>query len=176
MTNEALKFLAGALALVISTASAEFTIANFVNGVRDGFHAGRGGVASGWKTFSQSFDLLWGYGLGIAFNVVFFLVARVLYQQTVSSSQQTVGSSLVYFARFLWWLYLVNLIAWVAGMIIDWIRICLTRNEKPKTELSVEELTILLRGALTETPQTKTEPVKEAPPQTVPKPHVDDSH
>jgi hypothetical protein len=56
MDNEALKFLAGALALVISTASAEFTIANFVNGVRDGFHAGRAGTATGWKTFSQWFE------------------------------------------------------------------------------------------------------------------------
>jgi hypothetical protein len=152
MDNEALKFLAGALALVISTASAEFTIANFVNGVRDGFHAGRAGTAKRWKTLSQWFDLTWGYGLGIAFNIVFFLVAKLLYQQTF-------GSHLAPYASFLWWLYLINLIAWIAGMFIDCVRVYLTRNEELKTDVSVKELTTLLRGALPQAP---------APPATPP--------
>ena len=111
--NDALKLLGAALALVISTATAQFTIAGFVNKVRDECHHKRSGR---WCFFSEIYDLLWGYAMGIVFNVVFFLAARIVEHQTANTQYHFFGS-------FLWWLYLVNLIAWIAGIVIDLLRV-----------------------------------------------------
>ena len=119
--TEQLKLLAAALALVISTATVQFNIASFVNKVRDEFHDKRIG---GWCRFSEYYDLLWGYFLGIAFNVVFFIVADIMQRQTSSSPYSAFGS-------FLWWMYLVNLIAWIVGMIIDFLRVQCWPAKKP---------------------------------------------
>ena len=126
MNDEQLKFLAAALALIISTGTAQFSIASFVNKVRDEYRTKLDVVqGKGWVRLSELYDLSWGYALGIGFNIVFFLVANVL-------QQRTAGKELDSFGRFLWWLYLINLIAWIVGMIVDYVRLYLTRNEKPK--------------------------------------------
>ena len=137
MTDDQLKFLGAALALVISTGTAQFSIASFVNKVRDEFHQKRK-ISNGrrWSTLSELYDLTWGYLLGVGFNVVFFLVAHVL-------AQSSTGKQLAGFGRFLWWLYLINLIAWVTGMIIDYVRLFLTRRNQPKDPVS--EIADLLR-------------------------------
>lgn len=120
---ESLKLLGAALALVISTATVQFSIAGFVNKVRDEFHQKRIGK---WCSFSETYDLFWGYTLGIVFNIVFFAVADMVYRQTV-------GTPFSLFGSFLWWLYLVNMIAWIVGMIIDLFRIFkYPGTERPK--------------------------------------------
>lgn len=117
---ELLKLLAAALALVISTATVQFSIATFVNKVRDDFHdKGTGG----WVKFSETYDLLWGYALGVAFNIVFFVAAGIVQEQTVNTNY-------AWFGRYLWWLYLINLIAWIVGMLIDILRILLWPGTK----------------------------------------------
>lgn len=121
---EALKLLGAALALVVSTATAQFTIASFVNKVRDEFHQKRSGR---WCYFSEIYDLLWGYGLGIVFNIIFFVAAGIVRDQTANTQYASFGS-------FLRWLYLVNLIAWMVGIVIDLVRILLcpgTEKSKP---------------------------------------------
>ena len=137
MTDDQLKFLGAALALVISTGTAQFSIAGFVNKVRDEFHQ-KLRISNGrrWSTLSEVYDLTWGYVLGVGFNIVFFLVAHVL-------EQSSTGKQLAGFGRFLWWLYLINLIAWFAGMIIDFIRLFLTAENKPKDPVS--EIAEILR-------------------------------
>ena len=118
---EQLKLLAAALALVISTATVQFSIATFVNKVRDEFHQKRIGR---WCFLSETYDLLWGYSLGVAFNIVFFVVADIVQGQTVRTQFARFGS-------FLWWLYLGNLIAWIVGMIIDLVRVTCFPGTKP---------------------------------------------
>ena len=137
MTDDQLKFLGAALALVISTGTAQFSIASFVNKVRDEFHQKRRASNAGrWCTFSELYDLTWGYLLGVGFNIVFFVVAHVL-------EQSSTGKQLAGFGRFLWWLYLINLVAWVTGMFIDYVRLFLTRKNQPQDPLS--EIADLLR-------------------------------
>jgi hypothetical protein len=112
--NEQLKLLAAALGLVISSVTVQFTIATFVNKVRDEF--GEKKKTGGLITFSERFDWFWGYALGIVFNIVFFIVAGIVEKQTASTGYAPFG-------LFLWWLYFVNLVLWVVGMIIDGLRI-----------------------------------------------------
>ena len=110
---EQLKLLAACLALVISTASVEFTIATFVNKVRDEFHEKRTGA---WCSLSEYYDLAWGYGLGIAFNFLFYKIAVLIESQTANSAFRGLG-------QLIWWLYLLNLIAWIIGVVIDGLRL-----------------------------------------------------
>ena len=116
---EQLKLLAASLALVISTASVEFTIAAFVNKVRDEFDQKRTGR---WYQFSEYYDLFWGYALGIGFNIVFYKIATLIETQTANSIFRGLG-------LLIWWLYLLNLIAWIIGALIDSGRVIFWRGE-----------------------------------------------
>lgn len=124
VNDEQLKLLAAALALVISTATVQINIAGFVNKVRDELNSTNEGSWD-WNKTSDMYDLLWGYALGIAFNIVFFIVAIIIQEQTAPSEY-------AYFGRLLWWMFLINLIAWCVGAILDVLRaICFP--PRPKT-------------------------------------------
>lgn len=59
MNNDDLKFLAGALALVISSVTVQINIATFVNRVRDECHQKRQVLpAPRFRLFSEIFDFL----------------------------------------------------------------------------------------------------------------------
>ena len=111
---EQLKIIATVLGLIISTATIQFTNAKFVNEVRDAILKD---PPSGLHKVSQLHDLVWGYALAIAFNVLFCMVAYVVWQQTE-------GTQLVWLGRAVFGIYLVNAILWVTGSALDVWRAC----------------------------------------------------
>lgn len=110
---ELLKLLAAAFALVVSTATVQFKVADFVNKKRDEFPQRPKGCL---PKIGEVYDWLWGYVLGIGINIVFFVVARALRDATKSTQFALIGD-------LLYWLYLVNLVLWVLGWIIDAFRL-----------------------------------------------------
>ena len=112
---ELLKLLAAAFALLVSTATVQFKIADFVNKKRDEFPQRPKGCL---PTIGEVYDWLWGYVLGILINILFFVVAGALRDATKSTQFSLIGN-------LLYWLYLVNLAGWVLGMIIDALRLAL---------------------------------------------------
>lgn len=109
---ELLKLLGAIFALVVSTATVQFKIADFVNKKRDDSPERRKGRLS---TFGEIYDWAWGYVLGILVNSMFFVIAIVLRKTTICTQFALIGTALFV-------LYLVNLIGWVAGFVIDGFR------------------------------------------------------
>jgi hypothetical protein len=134
---DALKLLGAALALVISTATAQFTIATFVNKVRDEFHEKRKGR---WCFVSEIYDLLWGYSLGIVFNYVFLTAADIVRSQTVDTPYASFGS-------FLWWVFLGNFVAWIVGIVVDLVRVFFFPGEKNPAQCQSSQATVLTAEA-----------------------------
>jgi hypothetical protein len=109
---EQLKVIATVLGLVISTATIQFTSAKFVNDVRDSILKD---PPTGIHKASLLHDLLWGYALAIAFNVLFCMVAYVVMRQTA-------GTDLEVFGRVVFGIYLLNAIVWCTGSVLDVLR------------------------------------------------------
>jgi len=110
---ELLKLPGAVLLLVVSTATVQFKIAEFINEKRDKFPERR---EVEWSTTGEKFDWLWGYGLGILVNILFLIVAIYLLIEIICTPFWPIGV-------FLFVLYLVNLVAWIVGFIIDRKRI-----------------------------------------------------
>ena len=110
---ELLKLLAVVFALFISTVTVEFRIAAFINDKRDRFPDRRVGM---WCTFGEIYDWFWGYLLGFVFNFLLFLVAHQIHRLTLGSEYAIIG-------KCVYWLYLLNVIFWGVGFIIDAIRL-----------------------------------------------------
>ena len=65
---ELLKLIGAAFALIVSTATVQFKIADFINAKRDAFPGRPKGPLS---TLGEIYDWAWGYAIGILVNLVF---------------------------------------------------------------------------------------------------------
>ena len=110
---EQLKVIAIILGLVISTATVQFTIAKFVNEVRDSILKTR---PTGIHKISLMHDLVWGYVIGIAFNALFVMVAWIVMNQTNGTDLGWLGETAFY-------IFLVNVILWGTGSLLDCYRV-----------------------------------------------------
>jgi hypothetical protein len=110
---ELLKLLATVFGLFVSTVTVEFTIAAFVNGKRDSFPNRRVGRLS---TVGEFYDWLWGYVLGLFVNIVFLLIALHVRAITRDTAYSAIGA-------WVYWTYLLNLVLWSGGFVIDGLRL-----------------------------------------------------
>ena len=120
---ELLKLLATVFALFVSTVTVEFRIAAFVNSKRDCFPDRRLGQLS---TVGEVYDWFWGYLLGLFVNVVFLLVAHQVHLLTRESDYTAIGD-------WVYRLYLLNVILWAGGFIIDALRLAFPGAKRDTT-------------------------------------------
>ena len=109
---ENIKLFGTALALLISTVTVQFRLAEFINKIRDQ-HPNDKGI---FIRFSERYDWLWGYFLSLGANWIFLMIAYNL-------KTATINNELSLFGRSLYWLFLGNMLFWVGGFFIDGIRI-----------------------------------------------------
>ena len=117
---ELLKLLGAVFALVVATATVQFRIAQFINTKRDEFPKRRTGALS---AVGEVYDWLWGYLLGIMVNATFFYVAIAIRDSTSHTDFATIG-------ELVCWLYRINLIGWVVGLMIDAFRLGFPGKER----------------------------------------------
>lgn len=109
---EMLKIFGSTLALIVSTAMLQYKLADFINAKRDKYPNRRKGK---FVSFSEFYDWLWGYSLGIFVNVIFLSIAYRIKLVTNGQELSVVGLLLFVF-------YLGNVGFWVIGLVIDGLR------------------------------------------------------
>ena len=110
--TEMLKVFGTTVALLVSTATVQYKLADFINAKRDKYPDRRVGK---FVSFSEFYDWLWGYLLGIFVNVIFLLIACKI-------KKITSGQELSLIGLFLFIFYLGNVGFWVIGLAIDGLR------------------------------------------------------
>lgn len=88
-------------------------MAEFINEKRDKYPERRKGKIVG---FSEFYDWLWGYLLGLSVNFIFLLIAYEI-------KNITKGHPLENFGLCLYIVYMGNMLFWFGGLIIDLFRI-----------------------------------------------------
>ncbi len=109
---EMLKVFGTAVALLVSTATVQYKLSDFINAKRDKYPDRRVGK---FVSFSEFYDWLWGYLLGIFVNVIFLSIACKI-------KKITSGQELSLIGLFLFIFYLGNVGFWVIGLAIDGLR------------------------------------------------------
>lgn len=112
---EMLKVFGTAVALLVSTATVQYKLSDFINAKRDKYPDRRVGK---FVSFSEFYDWLWGYLLGIFVNIIFLLIASKIMKITSGQELSLIG-------LFLFIFYLGNVGFWVIGMVIDGLRMFL---------------------------------------------------
>lgn len=129
--TEMLKVFGTAVALLVSTATVQYKLSEFINDKRDKYPDRRIGK---FVSFSEFYDWLWGYLLGIFVNVIFLLIACKI-------KKVTSGRELSLIGLFVFIFYLGNVGLWIIGMVIDFLRMFLfpgqERQQKPQLEKQV---------------------------------------
>ena len=110
--TEMLKVFGTTVALLVSTATVQYKLADFINAKRDKYPDRRVGK---FVSFGEFYDWLWGYLLGIFVNVIFLLIACKI-------KKITSGQELSLIGLFLFIFYLGNVGFWVIGLAIDGLR------------------------------------------------------
>ena len=121
---ELLKLLAAVLALVVSTVTIQFKIADFINKKRDGFPNRRVGRLS---TAGEIYDWCWGYFLGIAINGLFAYITWRLKDELGKKELD----QFILIGWFVFIGYVGNTALWVGGLVIDFLRLISPGPKRP---------------------------------------------